>query len=301
MSQKIWQVAFILSLLSPIFAQKNGASLSLPYSIPAGKIRPLREMQDSSLQAKFERHVLQNKKWARLIANKKMTVGLVDLREPYRARFAHLNGDVMMYAASLPKIAILLASCQAIADSSLRLTPEIESDLKIMISRSSNMAATRMIDRIGFAKIEEVVTAPHYGFYDPDLGGGLWVGKRYATRGKRHPDPLKGLSHAATVYQTCRFYYLLATNRLVSEKESRHMLDILADPEINHKFVYTLSKIGPNAKLYRKSGGWRNWHADSVLVWGPERRYILVALVNDRDGEKILREFVTAAEEALDG
>ncbi|MCZ6821171.1 MAG: hypothetical protein O7G31_17015, partial [Calditrichaeota bacterium] len=167
MSQKIWQVAFILFLLSPIFAQKNGASLRLPYSIPAGKIRPLREMQDSSLQAKFERHVLQNKKWARLIANKKMTVGLVDLREPYRARFAHLNGDVMMYAASLPKIAILLASCQAITDGSLQLTPEVERDLKIMISRSSNMAATRMIDRIGFAKIEEVVTAPHYGLYDP--------------------------------------------------------------------------------------------------------------------------------------
>ena len=79
------------------------------------------------------------------------------------------------------------------------------------------------------------------------------------------------------------------------------MLDILADPEINHKFVYTLSQIAPNAKLYRKSGGWRNWHADSVLVWGPERRYILVALVKDRDGEKILRELVTAAEEALDG
>ena len=37
------------------------------------------------------------------------------------------------------------------------------------------------------------------------MGGGLWVGKRYAAAGKRLPDPMNGLSHGATVEQVSRF------------------------------------------------------------------------------------------------
>jgi len=73
----------------------------------------------------------------------------------------------------------------------------------------------------------------------------------------------------------------------------------MADPELHHKFVANLEKIAPNATLYRKSGTWKNYHADSVLVWGPERRYILVALLEDVDGEKIMRDLVLEADKLL--
>jgi beta-lactamase class A len=208
----------------------------------------------------------------------------------------------MIYAASLPKIAILLAAEQAIQDGRLALTPEVDADMNAMIRTSNNVAATAMIDRLGLTYIDSVLMDPRYQLYDEESGGGLWVGKRYAKTGERLPDPVAGLSHGATVRQVSRFYYLLATGRLVSPARSRHMLDVMVDPGINHKFVFALSERAPKARLFRKSGSWRTWHADSVLVWGEGwRRYILVSLVEDERGERILRELVPAIEEVLRG
>jgi beta-lactamase class A len=126
------------------------------------------------------------------------------------------------------------------------------------------------------------------------------VGKAYAKSGPRIGDPLEGLSHAATVSQVSRFYYLLATGRLVSRNRSRQMLEYLVDPGINHKFVNALSLMAPRARVFRKSGTWRNWHSDSALVWGPVwRRYIVVCLVEDANGERILRDLIPAVEQVL--
>ena len=79
------------------------------------------------------------------------------------------------------------------------------------------------------------------------------------------------------------------------------MLDILEDPELHHKFVNTLDQIAPNARLFRKSGSWRTYHSDSILVWGKDsnRRYILVALVDDANGEQIIRDLVKPIEKVL--
>jgi len=87
---------------------------------------------------------------------------------------------------------------------------------------------------------------------------------------------------------------------LVSRERSREMLEILINPKIDHKFVNTLKKIVPGALLFRKSGTWRTWHSDSVLVWGPEwRRYIAVALVDSKNGETILRKLIPELESVL--
>lgn len=229
-----------------------------------------------------------------------MAIGLVDLRDIHDIKFARINGNEMMYAASLPKIAILLAAMDAFEKGELEETQEIRKDLKRMISSSDNQASTRMIDRLGYKKIESVMTDSVYSFYDEDYGGGLWVGKRYASKGARYPDPIKGLSHAATASQVSRYYYLLASGRLVSPESSRQMLDIMEDPVLNHKFVSTLNAIAPNARLFRKSGTWRNYHSDSILVWGnSNRRYILVALIEDPEGEEIIRRLVEPVERVL--
>jgi beta-lactamase class A len=242
----------------------------------------------------------KNKKWKKLIANKKMAVGLVDLRDPLNPKYARINGNVMMYAASLPKIAVLLAAEDALEKGELEDSDSIQQDLRLMISKSNNPAATRMIDRLGYDKIEQVLKDPIYDLYDEDYGGGLWVGKRYAKLGARHPEPMKGLSHAATVSQVCRYYYMLTYGKLVSYDRSKIMLNMMVDPELHHKFVNTIEKVAPRAKIFRKSGTWKNFHTDSVLVWGPEwRRYILVALIEDADGEKICRELVTEIEKVL--
>lgn len=264
----------------------------LPLSTDGDIIKPLRSLLDGNLQTKLQKTLNANPEWKRLISQKKMAVGLVDLSNPDRAKFARVNGNYMMYAASLPKIAILLAAMDAIEKGELKETAEVKKDMRLMISKSDNQASTRMIDRVGYKKIEEVMTDPKYEFYDKQFGGGLWVGKRYGGGGDTNREPLKNLSHAASVTQVCRYYYLLANGKLVNENRSKQMLEIMEDPELHHKFVNTLDQVAPKAKLYRKSGSWKTYHSDSVLVWGddPGRRYILVALVDDANGEMIIRK-----------
>lgn len=290
----------ISSFINAHIAGQSKIDSKLPYRLSDDQIKPLRQLLNRELQQSLEKHLNEKKAWSRLISQKRMAVGVVDISNPRNVKFARVNGNQMMYAASLPKLAVLLAATQAIEDGILKETEEVKHDMRIMISKSDNSAATRMIDRVGFAKIASVLTDPRYELYDTKFGGGLWVGKKYAKKGERHPDPILGLSHAATVSQVCRFYYLLAFGKLVNFERSSQMLDYLSDPELNHKFVNSLEKEVPDAKLYRKSGTWQNWHSDSVLVWGPKwRRYILTALVEDKDGEKILRELIPVIEDVL--
>jgi beta-lactamase class A len=169
-----------------------------------------------------------------------------------------------------------------------------------MIRYSSNDAATRMIDRIGMRRIDEILMDPRFGLYDKSRGGGLWVGKRFAKDGPRVPDPMHGISHGATVTQVCRFYYLLANNRLVAPEWTDQMLADMSDPGLRHKFVYALMTRAPDATIYRKSGTWRTWHSDSVWVKGGSwRNYILVAMVESPDGEPIIRNLLPAVEAVL--
>lgn len=273
----------------------------LPLSIVPDQIKPLRSLVKMDFQEALEKRLRKNKTWSQLIDRRRMAVGVVDLSDVNDIRFARINGNTMMYAASLPKLAILLAAEQALEDGTLKETPSIRNDMRIMISRSDNGAATRMMQLVGGSPaIEKVLRDPRYELYDPNWGGGLWVGKLYAKGGKRYPDPVMGTSHGATASQVCRFYYLLAMGQLVTRERSAEMLNYMVAPEIRHKFVYTLFKLVPEAKIYRKSGTWQQWHSDSALVWGPAwRRYIVVGLIEDSRGEQILRNLIPAVEEVL--
>ena len=299
MLKKLGLLLSVSLLTLALGAQPQTSFVSDPTAFTTFKVKPLRNLTDNRLQSSLWRELRSNDKWRALIDNKKMAVGLVDMYHPNDVRFAAVNSNQMMYAASLPKIAILLASMDALENKELAETDEVLHDMKIMISRSDNQASTRMIDRLGYKKIEQVLTDPRYKLYDRNYGGGLWVGKRYASSGARYPDPIQGLSHAATVSQVCRFYYLLSMGQLVSPQRSAQMMDIMKDPELHHKFVNTLDRLAPQADIYRKSGSWKNFHADSALVIGPNRHYILVALIDDPAGESICRELVQAVEKVI--
>ena len=178
----------------------------LPINIEDAKVKPLPSLVNSDLQKRLEKELMSNPNWKSLMNNNKMAVGIVDLSNPENAKYASINGDYMMYAASLPKIAVLLSSMDAIEKGELKETQEIKKDMRSMISKSNNEATTRMIDRLGYDKIQSVMTDPKYMFYDESKGGGLWVGKRYGSGGDTNREPLKNLSHAATVNQVCRYY-----------------------------------------------------------------------------------------------
>ena len=261
--------------------------------------QPLYESVDLQLQKQLEARLNAVPEWKRLIARKRMAIGLVDLSGP-QPRFARVNGNQMMYAASLPKIAILVSAYVSFEDGSLEETPEIHEDLASMIRVSSNSAATRLIDRVGMKKIQATLRDPKYGFYDEKRGGGLWVGKRYASAGPRIGDPVHNISHGATATQVCRFFYLLSTGRLINPQRSEMMLADLADPHLHHKFVSQVEERAPGARMYRKSGTWKQWHSDAIMVRGDQwRNYILVGLVESTSGETILRQVLPAVEELI--
>jgi beta-lactamase class A len=300
---RLWQGGFsglILFFLVLVPVAQGLAVPGLPIVVSQGQWQPLEQRQDPELQANLARTLKQRSLWQCLIAADKMAVGLVDLSNPQAPRFAQVNGNTMMYAASIPKLAVLLAAFQGFEDRTLPQTPQIMLDLNDMIRESSNSAAAIMIERIGLSKIESLLYNPRYKFYDPKQGGGIWVGATFSSCGERHPEPLKDLYLAASATQVCRFYYQLAYGRLINTKRSIQMLQVLSNPGLHDKFVSVLeASISPD-RIFRKNGTYRTTHCDSVLVWGEGwRRYILVALVEDAQGEQILRELVPVAERLL--
>jgi beta-lactamase class A len=273
----------------------------LPLGVSGPEWRPLSQTRDQRLQAGLELALKKHPAWQPLLAQGKMSVGLVDLSNPQAPRFAQVNGDTMMYGASLSKLMVLLAAFQGFEDGSLKDASDVHRDLIEMIRRSDNPASSRMIGRIGLKKIQALASDRRYQFYDPKKGGGIWLGGTFVPGGEQNPEPITGLSHTATAHQLCRFYYLLAYGRLVSPERSRQMLKILAFPDLPGKFVSGLETSVPPNYLYRKSGEVRGFHGDSVLVWGEAtwQRYILAAMIDDPGGEKILKELVPVAEAVL--
>jgi len=266
---------------------------------PADRWQPLYERTSPDLQTALEMRLNANREWAKLIRDRKMAIGLVDLSNG-QPQFARVNGNQMMYAASLPKIAILLGVYASFEDGSLAETDAVHEDLGNMIRVSSNAAATRLMDLVGMRKIQAILQEPQYGFYDRKRGGGLWVGKRYAASGARIGDPVHNISHGATVTQVCRFFYLLAEKRLINAHRSEQMLSDLADPGLHHKFVSQIDRRAPDAQVYRKSGSWRQWHSDAIMVHGSQwRNYILVGLIESPNGEQILRSVLPAVEDLM--
>jgi beta-lactamase class A len=297
---------FILVLLAVLLVcplgmnRVSAAALKLPLTVADLDWRSLDQRWDRRLQARLDLALKKHALWQSLINEQKMAVGLVDLSDPKKPRFARVNGNTMMYAASLPKIAVLLAAFQGFEDGTLKETREVHADLIEMIRRSDNLAANQVIHQVGLRRIAAVILDPRYRFYDQKQGGGLWVGSDFGLHLEQYPEPLKNLDHAATVDQVCRFYYLLAYGKLINRERSRQMLKILAFPDLNDKFVQALGNAVPPNYLYRKSGEWKLWSSDSILVWtGTWRRYILVAMVEDAQGENILRQLLPAMEQVL--
>ncbi len=244
----------------------------------------LRESYDPELQSALQGE-LNKLGLGPALAAEKLCVALVDMTEIDAPRVAEINGDTMLYAASLPKIAILLSAFVEAESGELTLDRRTRASLTRMIRVSSNTDATYMLNRVGKRRVNAILQSDRFRLYDPLVNGGLWVGKEYAQGAAFERDPLHHLSHGATAMQVARFYYMLESGELVNAKLTREMKRMLGNPGIHHKFVRGLADR-PGVKIYRKSGSWQQWHADSALVEAAGHTYIMVALAeNPRGGE----------------
>lgn len=273
----------------------QAAAVAAARSVAAPAV-PL-QVQDGALRTGLL-SVLHTLGVERLVAQGRMAAAVVDLTRPDRARYAAVNGDRMMYAASLPKIAILLGAFDALSRGRLADTPALREAMTQMIRVSSNTAATEVLRRVGFAAVAETLTSPRLGLYDAAGSGGLWVGKAYGRDSYWRRDPVAQLSHGATARQAARFFVLMDRGLLISPEVSARIKEILGDPGIHHKFVRGLDSR-PGATIYRKSGTWEDFNADAALVVRPDARYVLVGLVQDAAGEGILQRLAPAVDDLV--
>lgn len=229
------------------------------------------------------------------IEGEQTAVGLLDMTT---GRLAMLRADTQYYAASVPKIAILLAYFQTHPDAADSLDEVTRRELGMMIKISSNEMAAKYSKLVGLQAIADVVTSPAYKLYDPLYGGGIWVGKHYGKSDERLRDPLAGESHAATVRQLLRYYLMLEQGRLVSPAASKTMRQIFESPQINHiqsKFVVGLKDR--DVQIIRKSGTWSEWFADTAVIQGEGRQYVLVSLSHTENGEVYLTGLVRSIDD----
>lgn len=266
----------------------------LCFAAPGFAVQPvcdLSDAQDPALQQELVK--LADEQGLMPAARRgELALALLILSDPDQPRLAQINGDEMIYAASLPKIAILLGAAVAIEEGQLLPDPALEKDIQDMIRYSCNDCANRVLREVGHDQLLEVLQRPHYAFYDPQRGGGIWVGKEYGPTPAYHRDPLHNLSHGATVFEVSRFYCALQRNELVSPEQDRMMREALSKPGIRHKFVKALSNHS-GLEIFRKSGTWKTFHADSALVQFRDQTYIMVGLANDENGGQWLAQLAS--------
>lgn len=242
----------------------------------------LRAARDPAMQQALEGAVRELGLQAS-VAQRRLALALVDVSDRQAPRLAMLNGDDMMYAASMPKIGILLGALAEAESGRFPLDDQRLQAMNRMIRQSSNEDASRVLDWVGGERLLAWLQSDRFRLYDAQAGGGLWVGKGYGPAPAFRRDPVAKLSHGATAFQVARLYTMLAEGTLFSPRFNRLMMDILANPGIHHKFVKALQDI-PGVRIYRKSGTWKNYHADSALVETDGRRFVMVAIAEDPAG-----------------
>lgn len=242
----------------------------------------LRGARDAKLQQALESAV-KGLGLGHALTQHDLALALVDVSDARRPKLAMLNGDTMMYAASMPKIGILFGALAEAENGGLALDADHLQAMNRMIRESSNSDATRVLKWVGEQRLLDWLQSPRFRFYDTKEGGGLWVGKGFGPEPAYRRDPIANLSHGATVYQVARLYTMLAAGTLFKPHTNALMLDILSRPGIHHKFVRALAGL-PEVRVYRKSGTWKDFHADSALVEVGERRYVMVGIAHHADG-----------------
>jgi beta-lactamase class A len=259
----------------------------------------LRACGDAVLQRRLE-EVVAGLGLGPEVEARRLALALVDLSTAGEPHLAMLNGDTMIYAASLPKIAILLGAFVEAERGRLPLDERHLQAMTGMVRYSSNSDASRVLDWVGERRLIEILLSPRYALYDPSGKGGLWVGKAYGPTPAFLRDPVAQLSHGATAYQVARFYCLLDAGALVGPELTLRMKEVLSRPGIHHKFVKGLQGV-PGVTLYRKSGTWKEYHSDSALVEAGAHKYVMVGLVRDQRGGDWLERLAAPLHEVVVG
>jgi beta-lactamase class A len=241
----------------------------------------LRDSHDPEFQAELDAALADRPMFWDGVKKRDLTVVIADVTDLEHPSVAWYNPELMLYAASMPKIAIALGAIVEVDLGNLELDEELHQQLVNMIKRSSNKDATAVFNKVGVERLKEILQDERYGkLYDPERGGGLWCGKSYSKDSKVQRDPLKNLSHGASAIQAARFYYGYLNGTILDHKYLPLLEEMFGNPSIKHKFVKGVE--GRDVQVYRKSGTWGNFHADSGVFVRDDLTYIVVAVRQNR-------------------
>ena len=271
------------TVVSPSVAGCLLLCLSLPalcgQSFASEPVHPdLRDSYDPEFQAELDAALADNALFWSGVTNKELSIVIADVTDLEHPRVAWYNPELMLYAASMPKIAIALGALVEIELGNLELDDELHQQLVSMIKKSSNRDATAVLDKVGISRLAEILQDERYGkLYNPEYGGGLWVGKPYSKGVAVQRDPLHQLSHGASAMQAARFYYGIMNGTILGPQHLPLLREMFGKPGIKHKFVKGLEGR-EGLEIYRKSGSWRDFHADSGVFVRENLTYIAVVI-----------------------
>ncbi len=179
---------------------------------------------------------------------------------------------------------------------------------------ASDLVAPTVIRDIGYAYITSVLL--QYGLYDPNRGGGLWLGSDY-DRSEWQGAPassltkVRGGARSATAGSLATFLTLLMQDRLVDPQSSAEMRDLLKQDFLRDRSVFGfkegIEKLPDNASSESPTvltkGGTRDGGTDDCgfierLTTGDQRlRYVAVALGAKSGG--LLRDLIQALDQCV--
>ena len=108
-----------------------------------GGFPSLWDSYDVSLHNQLE-HTLKELGLDQAARNRKLAVTVVDITHLEEPRVASVNGDTILYAASLPKIASLMGAYVEFEQGNMVLDEATRSSITRMIRKSSNVDATSL-------------------------------------------------------------------------------------------------------------------------------------------------------------
>ena len=280
----LWRQGFIRTLSCAVYLVLSLALFGANVAYAESPYPDLRNAHDLELQKAMDKTLgSSHPEFWDGVRKKELSIVIADVTDLHHPKVAWYNPNLMLYAASLPKIAIVLGVFVEIERDVIKLDSKTRNQLIQMIRHSSNQDATALLHKVGFERLAEILQDERYGgLYDPARGGGLWVGKDYGKAPARRRDPLHGISHGASAMQAARFYYGVMTGTIIDIKYLPVLEEIFGDPAIKHKFVKGLQGR-EDVEIYRKSGTWRNYHADSGVIAHDDFTYIVVYIDNHPD------------------
>ncbi len=203
----------------------------------------------------IESEIIHLKAIRHLLPGDEISLQAYDLNA--KKMLADINGNVIRNAASLIKLYVLLAVCDAFSRQELQETPEIEHHLYRMIAISDNGATNYLIRRLGQGDALKGMRSINALVRKLSFSG---------TRLRELiPDGGKTYANQTSAADTTLFYRLLYDQKLISPQYSQKMNDILL--KNIHYRIKTAQIKQDGVAVADKTGYVRGLNGDCGIVY----------------------------------